>query len=284
MIRPNLLISILLITVFTAVCLSQTYYVAAVYDFTGEVKVFKGKENVWKNAFKYMPLEEKDKIKTDKSSFCDIVLDDGSMIKLNEKTELLIKYLRYELKKQKYRFSLQTGKLHGAVNKLSTPGSRVSIKTPTSVAAVRGTDFAIIATTESTNIGLFEGKLAVSSQEAEEEEEEAEEEAGFLAPTTAYEEAPAVSTPTVVKKEVVLEPNNEVTVAKKEEPVLQAYLSRTMEREKRRCERLREVADKIREKLQARSSFLQDRIKEQEEKLKDFDKKREEKLKRYKLP
>jgi hypothetical protein len=265
----------LLMGVSQAAFAAPAYYVACIYDFGGSVRIFKASKTEWKVAFKYMPLEEKDTIKTAAVSFCEIVLDDGSMIKLAENTELVLKQLKYELQKQKYRFGLNRGKVLGSVNKIKTAGASVTFKTPTSVAAVRGTELAVIVSSGVTDIGLFDGKLAVS---AADEEDEAEEEAAFLAPTTAYETpAPAQA----AKKEIMLEPNKEVSIGIKEEPVVKDYLSSVMEKEKRRCERLKEVAEKVREKLKARGDYLQQKISEQQEKLKDWDLKREEKLKRF---
>jgi len=152
------------------------------------------------------------------------------------------------------------------------------------VAAVRGTELAIIVSSDSTNIGVFDGQVAVASSDKDEDEEdaEAEGESAFMKPTTAYDNiapaAPAVES----KKEVLLNPNNEMFVAPNKEPEVKPYLSRVMEKEKRRAERLKQIAEKVREKLNERNDYLQTKISEQQEKLNNWEIKREERLKRFK--
>lgn len=83
-----------------------------------------------------MNLQENDVIKTKQNSFAVLLFQDGSKITLAEKTEVVINDLKFV----QTSVSLQNGKLRTKVSPRQT--SQVfEVKTPVSVASVRGTEF-----------------------------------------------------------------------------------------------------------------------------------------------
>ena len=60
---------------------------ATLVDFEGEVLIQKGGENLWLPVEKDMPLEQGDHIKTGAKGFAEILVDDGSQIRMEETHE-----------------------------------------------------------------------------------------------------------------------------------------------------------------------------------------------------
>jgi len=92
-----------------------------------------------------------------------IALADGTVISVGENTRLRV--VEYESKAvdQKTRLSLLSGVLRLVVAKVSPAGS-FEVETETAIAAVRGTDWVIEATSENTAVALIAGVVAVSNR------------------------------------------------------------------------------------------------------------------------
>jgi hypothetical protein len=147
-------------------------YCATLTDVKGEVELKKAgdDDDFWTRAKLYTGLEETDELRTGDESSVEITFDNGTVLVLKENTNMklmsVIKQLKMKLKK---------GKLLSSVIKQHKGAVPHSIQTPTSVAAVRGTEFAIeVGDEKSTSIGVFEGQVSVKKllgedQVAEEE-------------------------------------------------------------------------------------------------------------------
>ncbi len=222
-------------------------FVGCIYKFLGNVEVFCPEKKTWEKVKKYIPIKEGNKIKTGKNAYCDIVMQDGSTIRLSENTEIDITTLKLTTnKEQNYKFRVNFGKILGLMGKLKSKESSISINTPTAVMAIRGTDFSVITSSESTNIGLFEGELNIKTE---------------------------------TEEEVVLKPDMEALIEKDKKTTVQDRLSKVMEKEKERWQKVKKYVEEIRKKIQERENYLQERLKIQKSKLKDWEKRREEKLK-----
>ncbi|MBN1621200.1 MAG: FecR domain-containing protein [Endomicrobiales bacterium] len=226
------------------------YHVGCIDDMRGDVQIYKASRKLWIPAKKLIPVEEKDVIKTGRLSKCTLLFDDGTAMQLGENSKLELETLKLkkekELKIQTYEMKINFGTLISLFNRKKVKGAKFKVQTPTAVMAIRGTDFAVKVDGNKTNVGLFEGELAVSNIDGE---------------------------------EVVLTPDQEADVEKGKKPVKHDYLSRVMEKEKRRYQKLKDYVEKVRMKLEERDNYLQDRIKARDKKLEDFHKRREEKLK-----
>jgi len=137
---------------------------ATLTDYDGEVFIQKPDEEEWLPVEKDMPLEEKDRIKTGSFSFAEILIDDGSLVTIEQNSKITISELSadVETKKIKSNIFLTVGRLISHITAIMHRESRYSVHTPTLVAGVRGTEF-VVETTDSdkTDIGVFEGQVTV---------------------------------------------------------------------------------------------------------------------------
>jgi hypothetical protein len=229
----------------------EQYFVGCIDDMRGDVQIFKDSKNFWVPAQKLVPVEEKDIIKTGKLSFCRLVLDDGSAFRLDADSQLNLKELKIDksnnAKVQTYHLKLDFGTLLSVFNKKSGASAKFKVSTPVAVMSIRGTDFAVSVKGNDTKVGLFEGEMAVASPENE-------------------------------NKEVILKPDQEADISKGSEPKKNEYLSSTMQKEKVRCQKLKEYAEAIRKKLQEHGNYLQDKMNQREKSLQQWEQRRRDKI------
>jgi hypothetical protein len=132
---------------------------ARVTAVTGEVVVHPAGGGDEVAADEGMPLEEGDRIVTSADSTAEISLDGGSLIALSADSDFTLENTR----KDASIFSLTLGSLLAKIQKLGTQS--LSVRSPTSVAAVRGTEFAVDVEGEQSHVGVFdEGRVEVKSQ------------------------------------------------------------------------------------------------------------------------
>ena len=103
-----------------------------------------------------MALEEGDRVATSSDSTAEIALDGGSLIALRESSDFTLE----NTSKDASIFSLSLGSILAKIEKL---GSRsLSVRSPTSVAAVRGTEFGVDVEAGRSHVGVFdEGRVEV---------------------------------------------------------------------------------------------------------------------------
>jgi len=244
------LILLLFISVIIAIksnAQKEESFVGCIYKFSGNVEVFSPEKNTWEKVKKYISIKEGNKIRTGKNAFCDIVMQDGSTIRLSENTEIDITTLKLTNKNQNYKFKINIGKILGLMGKLNSKESSINIHTPTAVMAIRGTDFSVITSTEETNIGLFEGEVNIKTE---------------------------------TEEEITLKPDMEALIQKGKKSNVQDRLSKVMEKEKERWQKVKEYVEGIRKKMQERESYLHERLQEQKSKIEEWEKRKEEKLKK----
>lgn len=100
-------------------------------------------------------------IRTRKQSSCDIMLKNGSVIKIVENSIVYIdKLLMTGERNYKNRFKLEAGSILAKSAKLIGDSS-FTITTPTAVAGVRGTEFVVSHYSGKTRVAVKEGKVAV---------------------------------------------------------------------------------------------------------------------------
>ncbi len=104
-----------------------------------------------------MPLEEGDRVVVAEGGSAEIALDGGSLITLRENSDFKLE----KTAKGESSFFLSIGSLLAKIQKLGT--QRLRVRTPTAVAAVRGTEFGVEVDDSDTHVGVFdEGKVEVS--------------------------------------------------------------------------------------------------------------------------
>jgi len=138
---------------------------ATLIDFDGQVLIQKGGENLWLPVEKDMPLEQGDHLKTGAKSFAEILVDDGSQIKLEENSEITLSELSADSQNKSITASvyLWFGRMLSNISRFAHSRSRFEVQTPTIVAGVRGTDFAVeVVDTKQTDVGVFDGEVVVA--------------------------------------------------------------------------------------------------------------------------
>ena len=138
---------------------------ATLIDFEGEVLIQKAGESLWLPVEKDMPLEQGDHIKTGSQGFAEILVDDGSQIRLEENSEITLSELSADTQTKSITASvyLWFGRMLSNISRFAHSRSRFEVQTPTVVAGVRGTDFAIeVVDTKQTDVGVFDGEVTVA--------------------------------------------------------------------------------------------------------------------------
>ncbi len=220
-----------------------------VYEYSGTAQILKPGSDSWQSVSKGQPLSEGDKLRTGEKAWCEILLKEGTFVKLEAKTEASVEELKLAPVSRSCSFRLLRGKALWMAAKLkSAIESKFEVLTPSAVCAVRGTDFSIIVSSKgATTLGLFEGRVTVSSPEGKEQKKE------VLAGNEAFAEAGGVT--------------------------VQEKLSGVMQAEKRRYERLKNRVESLRKRLAERDNFIDDYINRQQKKISDFETRRAEKIK-----
>ncbi len=133
----------------------------------GKAEVQKGGSVVWVPAALRMSLTAGDKVATEDGAELEIKLDDGSVLKMKDKGLLSIDRMEKQKKPLTTVTSLQavSGKILGCIRKLSSQESKFEITTPTAVAGVRGTVFAVFVEGDSTELNVLQGKVGISGQQ-----------------------------------------------------------------------------------------------------------------------
>ena len=217
-----------------------------IYDLKGPVELMKAGQEAWRPALKGRPVTEGDRIKTGAKAWCEILFKDGSFIRMEERSDAAAETLKSSAEERVFSFSFLKGKALWMAAKLKGKiVSRFSVRTPTVVCAVRGTDFSmLVSTAGQTTIGLFDGIVALSGGGLDKE---------LLAGGEASADAAGLS--------------------------VQAQLSKLMKGEEKRYSKVKDRVESLRKRLEERDTFIDDYINRQQKKLSDFDARREEKLK-----
>ena len=110
------------------------------------------------------PVFQEDIIETDRASKVRITLTDGTVISLAEQSRLELKQFSHDARQQTRsgRLAISLG-IFRAILKEMIPSSTIEVITPTTVAAIRGTDLMGEVTVDSTAIVVLEGTVAVSN-------------------------------------------------------------------------------------------------------------------------
>jgi len=104
-----------------------------------------------------MPLEEGDRVVVAEGGSAEVALDGGSLVTVRENSDFKLE----KAAKGDSSFFLSVGSLLAKIQKLGT--QRMRVRTPTAVAAVRGTEFGVETDGESSHVGVFdEGKVEVT--------------------------------------------------------------------------------------------------------------------------
>jgi hypothetical protein len=146
---------------------SQAQSEASIQSIIGSVKIRKGSSVSWKDAKPQMPIREKDAVRTFVESQAEIVLGDGSVLRMDENTTMELPTLSKQGGGvQTTKVAILSGTLLSNVKKLVNTGSKFEFETPTATASIRGTKVGFEVSGEKTAIKVFEGEVMVTPRGA----------------------------------------------------------------------------------------------------------------------
>ncbi|HTY09409.1 MAG TPA: FecR domain-containing protein [Candidatus Edwardsbacteria bacterium] len=133
----------------------------------GKVEIQRVGGALWTAGSLKMRVYPGDKVSSDTSAEAEITLDDGSVIKLKDKSLLVIEKMEKQKKPLTTITALRAvnGKVLGCIKKLATKESKFSVTTPTAVAGVRGTVFGVFVAGDSTELDVLKGEVALAGEQ-----------------------------------------------------------------------------------------------------------------------
>jgi len=223
----------------------QTGRLGCVYAASGKVELRPAGKTDWLPSPKGRAIAQGDAIRTAPGAWCEILLKEGSFIKLEENSEMSAETLVAAAEKREFSFSFLKGKALWMAMKLGKKiNSAFSVRTPTAVCAVRGTAFSLLVSTSGeTAVGLFEGEVNFSGASGEK----------------------------------VLLPGQEASAGAAK---LEASdrLSRLMSAEERRYRRVKKRVDDLRARLAAREDFIDDFVNRRQKAVADLEKRQQDRI------
>jgi len=155
-------LSVLLLLVAAAVAVqAQAWVIARVSFYIGEVGARKSGTEEWAQVALKQPLFSGDAIRTAAESRLEIKVDEESVVRIGENSELEItKPNLMNLAGGETQAKLKKGKIWSNVKKMAEDQRRMTVSTPTVVAAIRGTVFRIDVPEDSlTVLRVYEGSV-----------------------------------------------------------------------------------------------------------------------------
>ncbi len=136
----------------------------------GRVQVQKGGTGAFKKAMPRMPIHEKDIVKTLAKSRCEITLVGGGKLRIGQNSELEITEANVKPMEKNFGATLKKGDVWVAAKAAFGEKKNVAVRTPTAVAAIRGTVAAIRGTKyrakageDESSVLVYDGKVDVNA-------------------------------------------------------------------------------------------------------------------------
>lgn len=136
----------------------------------GQVEIQRLNAEDWRPAFIKMGLYPGDKVKCQAAAEAEIVLHDGSVVKLKDASLLQIEQMERDRKAKAARTALKLyhGKVLGSIRKISSKESKFTITTPTAVAGIRGTVFGVFVEGDTTELNVLKGEVGLAGEQGPE--------------------------------------------------------------------------------------------------------------------
>jgi len=129
----------------------------------GMVQVQKAGTTDWVKAKPNMPVFADGSIKTAARSRCEITLTGGGKIRLGENSELLLTEANIKPMKKDFKATLKKGNVWVAAKAAFGEKKEIAVRTPTAVAAIRGTKYRASAGEDESSVLVYEGKVDVNA-------------------------------------------------------------------------------------------------------------------------
>ena len=129
----------------------------------GEVEIKAAAESDWVEVKPKMLINENDVIRTQAKSRCEITLVGGGKVRIGEKAELEITGASVKPMEKKFNAKLNKGNVWVAAKAVFGEKKSVGIRTPTAVAAIRGTKYRVKAGDDESEVLVYDGKVDVNA-------------------------------------------------------------------------------------------------------------------------
>lgn len=129
---------------------------------SGKAQYARAQENVWKEVMIKLGLYSEDQVKTGPLSTVHLQLANMTVLRLQSETFIIVN--KVDKNSKDTIFTLQEGRLQAQVESMRKSGGQMAIRTPSAVAAVRGTVFEVNASKKETGLACHEGQVDVSAQ------------------------------------------------------------------------------------------------------------------------
>jgi hypothetical protein len=129
----------------------------------GRVQVQKNGSGDWGRALPNMKLFEKDVVKTLQKSRCEITLVGGGKIRIGENSVLELTEAKVKPMEKNFNANLKQGNIWVSAKAAFGEKKNVSVRTPTAVAAIRGTKYRAKAGEDESSVLVYRGKVDVNS-------------------------------------------------------------------------------------------------------------------------
>ena len=134
----------------------------AVTFMMGDVFVFHDK-TAWVNADFDMKIYQGDQIRTEAESRCEITLEDGAIVRMDENTFQQFEKCMINKTAKETSLFLSTGKIWLNARKILAKSDSFKVRTNKAVCAIRGTKFRVDTDDEQTRISVHKGVVATWS-------------------------------------------------------------------------------------------------------------------------
>lgn len=137
-----------------------------------DVQVQSNSEGDWQAAAMNRELFVNDKIKTAAKSRLEITLNGGGKFRVAENTEVLLTKATIDGLKKDYGATVSKGQVWVAAKAAFGEKKNVQVRTPTAVAAIRGTKYRAVAGDQESSILVYDGEVAVNWANAPEQSQQ----------------------------------------------------------------------------------------------------------------
>ena len=138
----------------------------------GKVEVLSAGSEDWSRAMPRQPLNVNDQIRTAAKSRCEITLTGGGKVRIGENSELVLTAANVKPMVKNFNATLKKGNAWVSAKAAFGEKKNVSIRTPTAVAAIRGTVYRTTAGEDESSVLVYEGKVDVNQPTNMEQEQQ----------------------------------------------------------------------------------------------------------------
>ena len=129
----------------------------------GKVEVQAAGGDAWEKAKPNRPVFEGDVIRTAAKSRAEIILQGGGKVRLGEKSELELNEANVKPMTKNFSANLKRGSVFVSAKAAFGEKKNVQLRTPTAVAAIRGTKYRAKAGEDESEVLVYEGKVDVNA-------------------------------------------------------------------------------------------------------------------------